>query len=524
MRMRKSLLSGLMFSGFGLVIGGCYYQEPPPRTVYRERVVREYPPEPPRERVVERDVVVDEGPQYEAPPVEVVTTYERDLAPYGEWVVVGGYGRCWRPRVRPAGWRPYSYGTFVSTDAGWSWESDERERDWGVVTYHYGRWFEDSSYGWVWLPGTTWGPAWVAWREGGGYCGWYPLHPRCGMGTVIDVRYVDRYCPRDRFVYCDERYITEPRVHEHFVRGNVTIINQTTNITNITVVNNRVVNHGVSVAHVEERSGHHVEQVSVTHASSFEEAKRMRAEGRAVAFEPDAIKKADNEYRARVDRRAAEAVKTIDDKNARAQRRATDATIDKQQESERAQRRSTDASLDKNLEHQRVERRATEGQPTTEAERAQRRATDVAVDKDMQNQRAQRRATDDAKAKEDEVQRAQRRTADAQADKDAARVRANQRAVDDAKRTNESEADYRARVQRRAADDAAAKDAEKSRTERRATDAAKSKDESEAEYRARVQRRAAEEAAAKDAASSKSQPKKSTSDKDKDKDPNNPPR
>ena len=47
-----------------------------------------------------------------------------------------------------------------------------RAASWGVVTYHYGRWYEDPREGWVWVPGSTWAPAWVSWREGGGYCGW----------------------------------------------------------------------------------------------------------------------------------------------------------------------------------------------------------------------------------------------------------------------------------------------------------------------------------------------------------------
>ena len=29
-----------------------------------------------------------------------------------------------------------------------------------------GRWFFDDSYGWVWVPGSEWAPAWVAWRYG----------------------------------------------------------------------------------------------------------------------------------------------------------------------------------------------------------------------------------------------------------------------------------------------------------------------------------------------------------------------
>ncbi len=61
------------------------------------------------------------------------------------------------------------------TTAGWTWVTDE---PWGWATYHYGRWAMLDGVGWIWLPGRVWGPAWVAWRWGGGYAGWCPLGPR----------------------------------------------------------------------------------------------------------------------------------------------------------------------------------------------------------------------------------------------------------------------------------------------------------------------------------------------------------
>jgi hypothetical protein len=100
-------------------------------------------------------------------------TFQGALGPYGEWVVAGGYGRVWRPRVA-AGWRPYYYGRWEWTNEGWLWASDE---PWGWAAYHYGRWTYDSYYGWVWVPGYQWAPAWVAWRYSGDVVGWAPLGP-----------------------------------------------------------------------------------------------------------------------------------------------------------------------------------------------------------------------------------------------------------------------------------------------------------------------------------------------------------
>jgi len=101
--------------------------------------------------------------------------FEAPLSPHGTWVEVGSYGRCWRPVGVAVEWRPYCYGEWVWTDCGWYWESDE---PWGWACYHYGCWVYDSAYGWVWVPGVEWAPAWVSWRVGGGFVGWAPLPPQ----------------------------------------------------------------------------------------------------------------------------------------------------------------------------------------------------------------------------------------------------------------------------------------------------------------------------------------------------------
>jgi hypothetical protein len=103
--------------------------------------------------------------------------FDRALAPYGEWVTVGRFGRAWRPYATIVGadFQPYlTGGHWVYTDYGWSFESDY---DWGWAPFHYGRWMPDDYYGWVWVPDTVWGPSWVDWRFGGGYVGWAPLAP-----------------------------------------------------------------------------------------------------------------------------------------------------------------------------------------------------------------------------------------------------------------------------------------------------------------------------------------------------------
>ena len=132
-------------------------------------------------------------------------------SPYGRWIVVAEYGECFIPAEVGPGWRPYTVGHWVYTNSGLCWVSEER---WGWATYHYGRWALVESVGWVWVPGSRWGPAWVAWRHGGGYCGWAPLPPRRGRVEVIEVREVDvEEIPPTTYVFCEERYVAEPRIY-----------------------------------------------------------------------------------------------------------------------------------------------------------------------------------------------------------------------------------------------------------------------------------------------------------------------
>lgn len=125
-------------------------------------------------------------------------TFDGPLQPYGQWVVVGNHGRVWRPSV-PAGWRPYYYGRWEWTNEGWLWVSDE---PWGWATYHYGRWTHDPYYGWIWVPGTEWAPAWVSWRSSGDVIGWAPLAPGYSV-YVSTYPFVDfwwTFVPCTRFV------------------------------------------------------------------------------------------------------------------------------------------------------------------------------------------------------------------------------------------------------------------------------------------------------------------------------------
>jgi len=145
--------------------------------------------------------------------------YQAQLAPYGAWVNVPGYGLCWRPSVAATDpyWRPYcDQGHWIYTADGWFWQSDY---PWGDIVFHYGRWFRDP-VGWVWVPGYDWAPAWVCWRKAEGYCGWAPLPPgavfRPGVGLWFGGRMavdVDFGLGADMFTFVPYDHFWDHNLH-----------------------------------------------------------------------------------------------------------------------------------------------------------------------------------------------------------------------------------------------------------------------------------------------------------------------
>ena len=104
------------------------------------------------------------------------TEYNIDeLNQYGQWVVVPDYGDAWKPSV-VSDWEPFHNGHWVNSDNNWTWISYE---PFGWVVYHYGSWYDDPTYGWVWIPGNTgWSPAVVQWSQYDDYVSWAPLPPK----------------------------------------------------------------------------------------------------------------------------------------------------------------------------------------------------------------------------------------------------------------------------------------------------------------------------------------------------------
>jgi hypothetical protein len=189
----------------------------------------------------------------------------------GQWIEAEGYGYGWQPDVaiNDANWRPYMDGYWAYTDVGYTWVSYE---DFGWATYHYGRWAKLADYGWVWFPGNDleWGPAWVSWRYGTGVVGWAPLPPR-GVGVVyegqpigVDVDLTFDIGPA-YYNFIDVRYIGEPVLRERIFAPtqNVTFVNQTVNVTNITMNNNVVYNYGPDYTALSAQSSRPIQRLTL---------------------------------------------------------------------------------------------------------------------------------------------------------------------------------------------------------------------------------------------------------------------
>src|SRR5437764_4209748 len=194
----------------------------------------------------------------------------------GNWIDVEGYGYGWQPdlAVNDQNWRPYADGYWAYTDDGWTWVSYE---DFGWATYHYGRWANLTDYGWVWFPGEDldWGPAWVSWRTGGDYVGWAPLPP-CGSGVVYKGRPIGPQVDiefdigPEYYNFCEVRYIGEPVLRSYIAPRvqNVAYINNTVNVTNISVQNNVVYNYGPNYEALSAHSARPIQRLNIERQSA----------------------------------------------------------------------------------------------------------------------------------------------------------------------------------------------------------------------------------------------------------------
>jgi hypothetical protein len=186
-------------------------------------------------------------------------TFYDELSPYGTWIKDPQYGYVWRPDVDQAEFRPYySNGRWVMTEYGNTWVSNY---DWGWAPFHYGRWIYTRYNSWLWVPDTTWGPAWVSWRSGGGYYGWAPMSP--GLHVNIQVALPDfcwNFVPYSRIYYNDF-----PR---YYSGRNRVYVQKTVIINNVYVNNNRTYYTGPQAADIRRNSRQEVKVYNIARTTN----------------------------------------------------------------------------------------------------------------------------------------------------------------------------------------------------------------------------------------------------------------
>jgi len=248
-------------------------------------IVGPYPPNGPRTA----------GPGWSggpAPDAAVgVRFFYSDLSPYGDWITVERLGWVWVPWDMPAGWRPYTYGRWVYTTYGWTWVSDW---SWGWAPFHYGRWTWQPRFGWVWVPGTVWAPAWVAWRTGPGWIGWAPLPPevswRAGIGLDLGAIDLNVSIGTTWWVFVDDRSFLEPRPwrHAYPAARNDWFVHRTRNVTRYEDVDGHAVDRGVPLGDLERSLGRAVPRYRVEEAPAPVGSRSDKLErDRVKVYRPD---------------------------------------------------------------------------------------------------------------------------------------------------------------------------------------------------------------------------------------------
>jgi hypothetical protein len=188
-----------------------------------------------------------------------------ELEPYGRWVDCR-YGDCWVPARVSRGWQPYSNGEWVYTEYGWTWVSYD---PWGDNPYHYGTWVYTSRYGWAWIPGTVWAPAWVTWTYSNNYVGWAPLPPSIAFGSsgysgrairMQPTQYV--FVPTNRFVGSN---VSSVRISP---QRSASIFSQTTPVTQFGVSGGIVRSMAIPLQTIQRATGTQIQQRSIRDAKT----------------------------------------------------------------------------------------------------------------------------------------------------------------------------------------------------------------------------------------------------------------
>ncbi len=196
------------------------------------------------------------------------------LSPHGVWMEFDDGLIVWRPTIMRRNWAPYSIGRWIWTDYGWYWDSYE---SFGYITYHYGRWYYDDYYGWIWIPDYDWAPAWVEWRYDDSYIGWAPLPPYAVFSINVGIHFTFNYVtPYNHWHFVNYNYMCDPYVYNHYVgaKYKYRVFSNTKYRNDYGYSNGRVINRGVDISEIRSRSGQDIRQRNLQQVSDPNELSR----------------------------------------------------------------------------------------------------------------------------------------------------------------------------------------------------------------------------------------------------------
>ena len=213
--------------------------------------------------------------------------FYEELSPYGDWVYTRDFGWAWFPRNVHAYWRPYNDGRWVMTEYGWTWVSYE---PFGWATYHYGRWAGIRASAGSGFPARSGVPRGCPGRAAEATSAGRRCRPQVGFQVGVGIQLggfnLSVGIRPDYYNFVPERSFLEPRLSGYWcpTARNVTIIHNTTNVTNYTYIDNRVINRGIDVARIEQATGHRVQ--SSASPTRKEKAAHRGGEGEVRIYRP----------------------------------------------------------------------------------------------------------------------------------------------------------------------------------------------------------------------------------------------
>ncbi len=217
--------------------------------------------------------------------------FYQTLAPHGEWLELDHNSYVWRPARVGRNWSPYSEGRWVWSNDGWYWDSYE---EFGWATYHYGRWYYDNFYGWVWSPGYEWAPAWVEWRYDDNYVGWAPLPPYAYLTVNSGIHFsISWHSPYSRWRFVNYNRFTDHYLGSHYIDKYKVrnFFSRTKYLTNYHYKGKRIVNRGIRRSEIEKRGRIKIRETEMHNVSSIRNRNSRNNDRNSVrVFRPSEIR------------------------------------------------------------------------------------------------------------------------------------------------------------------------------------------------------------------------------------------